>query len=184
MSCFGSSGGAEAEARKTCHPVAVHSSYFELYRMRIDRHWLHQKLVAFARAKGLKAAAREFGCSRNTVRKWIRRYKPGKPSSLIEQSRRPKGSPNQISSGLEGQIVKLRRQTGFGAQRLQFEFLLPCSHNTIARVLRQHQLVRPRKKKHITKKATPLSQTPLEALLASSPPIPNTCRISHITGSR
>jgi hypothetical protein len=53
MSCFGSSGGAEAAACKTCHPVPVHSTCFELYRMRTDRHWLHQKLVAFARVNGL-----------------------------------------------------------------------------------------------------------------------------------
>src|SRR5512146_384266 len=125
MSCSCSSGGAGATARKTCHPLAVHSTYFELYRMRTDRHWLHQKLVAFARAQGLKAAAREFGCSRNTARKWLRRHQPGKPSSLQEKSRRPTRSPHQISSGLEGQIVKLRNQTGFGAQRLQYEFLLP-----------------------------------------------------------
>ncbi|MCX8156529.1 MAG: helix-turn-helix domain-containing protein [Verrucomicrobiae bacterium] len=130
----------------------MHSTYFELYRMRTDRHWLHQKLVAFARAHGLKAATREFGCSRNTVRKWIRRYQPGKPSSLAEVSRRPHHCPHQVSPGLEGQIVKLRQQTGFGAQRLQHEFNLPCSHNTIARVLRQRQLVRPRKKKPATKK--------------------------------
>jgi transposase-like protein len=131
---------------------AVHSTYFELYRMRTDRHWLHQKLVAFARSQGLKAAAREFGCSRNTVRKWLRRHQPGRPSSLQELSRRPQSCPHRIASGLEGQIIKLRRQTGFGAERLQHEFALPCSHNAIARVLRQHQLVRPRKKKHVTKK--------------------------------
>jgi len=130
----------------------VHSTYFELYRMRTDRHWLHQKLVAFTRRNGIKAAAREFGCSRNTVRKWRRRYQPGKPSSLAEASRRPKHCPHQTSCGLEGQIVKLRRQTGFGAERLQHEFHLPCSHNAIARILRQHQLTRPRKKKHVTKK--------------------------------
>ena len=135
-----------------CHPRRVHSTYFELYRMRTDRHWLHQKLVCFARAKGLKAAAREFGCSRNTVRKWLRRYQPGKPSSLAEQSRRPTACPHQISSALEGQIVKLRQQTGFGAERLKQEFALPCSHNAIARIIRQRGLARPRKKKPATKK--------------------------------
>ncbi|MBP7826033.1 MAG: helix-turn-helix domain-containing protein [Verrucomicrobia bacterium] len=71
-------------------------------------------LVASARAHGLKAAAREFGCSRNTVRKWLRRYQPGKPSALRERSRRLKRSPNQIPKGLEGQIVKRRHQTSFG----------------------------------------------------------------------
>jgi transposase len=139
-------------ARQSCHPPAVHSTYFELYRMRTDRHGLHQKLVSFARTHGVKVTAREFGCSRNTVRKWLRRYQPGKPSSLQELSRRPDHCPHQTPCGLEGQIVKLRRQTGFGAQRLQHEFALPCSHNAIARILRQHQLGRPRKKKPATKK--------------------------------
>ena len=143
---------AERPQPPLCHLPRVHSTYFELYRMRTDRHWLHQKLVAFARSHGLKAATREFGCSRNTVRKWIRRYQPGQPSSLREQSRRPRHCPHQIPAGLEGQIVKLRRQTGFGAQRLHHEFHLPCSHNAIARVLRQRHLVRPRKKKPATKK--------------------------------
>jgi len=152
MSCCASSGGGAAAARKTCHPRVVHSTYFELYRMRTDRHWLHQKLVAFARGNGLKAAAREFGCSRNTVRKWLRRWVPGKPSSLQEHSRRPSHCPHQTGASLQGQIVKLRRQTGFGAQRLRHEFALPCSHNAIARILRHHQLVRPRKKKPAAKK--------------------------------
>jgi len=130
----------------------VHSTYFELYRMRTDRHWLHQKLLAFTRTHGIKAATREFGCARNTVRKWLRRYEPGQPSSLRELSRRPKRSPNRISAGLEGQIVKLRLQTGFGAERLHHEFALACSHNAIARVLRQHRLTRPRKRKPTTKR--------------------------------
>ncbi len=151
MSCSCSSGGAGAAARHGAYPPAVHSTYYELYRVKTDRHWLHQKLVAYARQHGLKAASRAFGADRNTVRKWLRRYQPGKPSSLQEQSRRPHHCPHQLPSGLEGQIVKLRRKTGFGAERLQHEFALPCSHNAIARVLRQRQLVRPRKKKPATK---------------------------------
>ncbi len=143
---------AERSSAQTCHSLGVHSTYFELYRMRTDRHWLHQKLVAFARINGLKAAAREFGCSRNTVRKWWRRYEPGKPSALAERSRRPRHCPHQIPQGLEGQIVKLRQQTGFGAQRLRQEFALPCRHNAIARVLRNRHLLGPRKKKPATKK--------------------------------
>jgi transposase len=139
-------------ARILCPALAVHSTYFELYRMGTNRHFLHQKLVAFARTHGLKAAARAFACSRNTVRKWLRRFVPGKPSSLQEKSRRPHHCPHQTSSALTGQIVKLRHQTGFGAERLQHEFALPVSHNAIARILRQHALTRPRKKKPATKR--------------------------------
>ena len=120
--------------------------------MRTDRHWLHQKVVSHARAHGIKAAAREFGCSRNTVRKWTRRAVPGKPSSLAEKSRAPKHCPHKTSAGLEGQIVKLRKRTRFGAERLVREFDLKVSHNAVARIIRQHGLTRPRKKKPAVKK--------------------------------
>jgi integrase/transposase-like protein len=130
----------------------VHSRYFELYRMKTDRHWLHQKLVGHARQHGIKDAARVFGCSRNTVRKWWRRYQPGKPSSLAERSRRPHRCPHQTPSPLEGVVVRLRRQTGFGAERLKMEFALLLGVSAIQRIVRAHGLVRPRPKKHARKK--------------------------------
>ena len=120
--------------------------------MRTDRHWLHQKVVTHAREHGIKATAREFGCSRNTVRKWLRRAVPGKPSSLAEKSRAPKRCPHKTSAGLEGQIVKLRKRTGFGAERLVHEFDLKVSHNAVARIIRRHGLTRARKKKPAVKK--------------------------------
>jgi transposase len=130
----------------------MHSAYFELYRMKTDRHWLHQKLLAHARAHGIKDAARSFGCSRNTVRKWLRRHQPGRPSSLAELSKRPHRCPHQTSSAHEGIVVRLRRQSGFGAERLKREFRLQPSVGAIKRILRQHDLVRPRPKKHARKK--------------------------------
>ena len=53
---------------------------------------------------------------------------------------------------MEGLILRLRRQTGFGAQRLKHQFHLPCSHNAIAPILRARQLTRPRKRKPAAKK--------------------------------
>jgi len=79
--------------------------------MKTDRRWLRQKLLAFANANGLKAAVRQFGCSHSTVRKWVRRHRPGKPSSLAERSRRPKHCPRQTPAGLEGLIVRLCRRS-------------------------------------------------------------------------
>ena len=79
--------------------------------MKTDRRWLRQKLLAFAKANGLKAAARQFGCFHNTVRKWVRRHRPGKPSSLAERSRCSKHCPRQTPAGLEGLIVRPRRRS-------------------------------------------------------------------------
>lgn len=120
--------------------------------MKGDAYLLRQRLIAFAREHGIKAANRAFGCSRNTVRKWLRRVVSGKPSTLKEQSRRPHHSPNQTSRRVERQVVHLKKETGFGAERLKEEFDLPCSVGAIKRIARQHKLVLPRKKKHKTKK--------------------------------
>jgi len=121
--------------------------------MKADRYLLRQKIVAYARERGLKATARAFGCSRNTVRTWWRRYRPGKPSSLAEHSKRPRHCPHQTASSVEGLVVQLRRRTGFGAERLKMEFQIPCSVGAIKRIIRQRGLVRPRKKKSQTKQS-------------------------------
>jgi len=130
----------------------VNIPYYELYRMRVDRYVLRQKIVAQARQQGVKATARAFGCSRNTVRRWVRRYRPGQPSSLAERSRRPHRCPQQTSPAVTGLVVRLRRQTGFGAERLKMEFQIPCSVGAIKRIIRQHGLVRARKNKSQTKR--------------------------------
>jgi transposase-like protein len=126
--------------------------YWEIYQMKGERHVLRQRMVSHAREHGIKATCRTFGCSRSTVRKWLRRYQPGRPSTLRELSRKPRHCPHQTSSAVEGLVVRLRKQTGYGAERLKMEFEIPCSVGAIARILRQHKLLRARKKKPQTKK--------------------------------
>ncbi len=48
--------------------------------------------------------------------------------------------------------MRLRHQTGFGAERLKRECHIPCGTSAIARILRSCGLVRPRKRKHKTKR--------------------------------
>ena len=131
----------------------MHLKYWTVYQMNGKRHILRQRVVAWARIHGLKAAARDFGCSRNTVRKWVRRYDPRRPASLRELSRRPRRCPHQTPAAVEGVVIRLRKQSGYGAERLKQEFDIPCSAGAIGRILRQRNLVRPRKKKPQTKKA-------------------------------
>jgi len=126
--------------------------YYEIYRMKAERYILHQKLIEYARQHGIKAAARFFGCSRNTVRKWVRRYQPQKPSSINELSRRPHHSPNKTPLSQEREAIAIRKATGFGAERIRDEFGVQCSAGALKRIFRQHGLVKRRKKKTQTKK--------------------------------
>lgn len=127
-------------------------TYMECMHMKADLFAVRCKLITFAKHHGIKAAAREFGCSRNTVRKWLRRAVPRKPSSIRELSRAPKSCPHRIPETLEKKICNARVRTGFGAERLQRTYDLPASKGTVYRVFKTHGLVVERKKKHKTKK--------------------------------
>ena len=93
--------------------------------MKGERSRLRQRVVADARRMGIKATVREHGCSRNTVRKWLRRDVPGCSPALKGLSRAPKSCPHKTPADVEAEVVRLRRMTGYGAERLKREFNPP-----------------------------------------------------------
>ncbi len=110
---------------------------------------LRYRLAMAAQQAGIRAAARQLACARNTVRKWLRRYQDQGKAGLREQSRRPRHIPHQTSPAIERQVLAVRRRIPcFGPRRLKRDFDLPCSTGAIARILRQHALTRSRKKPH------------------------------------
>jgi len=108
---------------------------------------LRYRIVQSALQHGIRAAARAFGCSRNTVRKWLRRYQQeGKPG-LKPRSRAPHRIPHKTPQELEQRVLAARDSIPcFGPQRLKDEFALPCSTGAIGRILRQNGRSRRRKK--------------------------------------
>ena len=62
-------------------------------------------------------ACREFGISRKTGYKWLRRARqqPGLP--LADRSRRPRSSPRRTADELEQQILAVRDRYGWGGAR-------------------------------------------------------------------
>jgi transposase len=77
---------------------------------------LRHHLVQCARKEGIRAAARQYSCSRNTVRKWLRR---SQDHSFEELSRVPRRSPAKTAADLEQAVVAARKQTGYGPHRLK-----------------------------------------------------------------
>jgi transposase InsO family protein len=92
-------------------------------------------------------ACREFGVSRKTGYKWLRRARqqPGLP--LADQSRRPRSSPGRTAAELEQQILEVRDRYGWGGRKIH-AFLasrgltLP-SRQTVQHVLQRHGRVSP-----------------------------------------
>ncbi|MGN6764345.1 MAG: FCD domain-containing protein [Rhizobiaceae bacterium] len=84
----------------------------------------------------------EFGISRPTLRKWLRRYDEFGVAGLEPQSRRPTHSPNRKVFEREAALIlDLRRTRGLGIHRLRQELKeshgIDLSSDTILKVLRR-----------------------------------------------
>lgn len=113
-----------------------------------SRFALRLELVRYAQDKGIREAARTFGCSRNTVRCWLRRHEAQGAGGLVDQSRAPKRIPHKASVELEQHVEACRKRAPcMGPRRLKHEFDLPLGKNAIGRILREKELVRRRRRK-------------------------------------
>ena len=123
--------------------------YFDLVREMKNAYNHRLRLVESAKQRGIKPTARLFATTVPTVRKWLRRYQQGGPSSLVERSRAPHHQPRKTPPPLEQQLVELRRTLPtFGARRLIGEFDLPISHRALERIWRAHHLMIKRRRKY------------------------------------
>ncbi len=110
------------------------------------------EMVKYAKKFGISAAARVFGTTRVTVRKWVRRF-DGSLGSLEDASRAPKCRPNKLSPEDEREIMELREKfPRWGANRIKAQFGLRFSTKTIYRVWREAGLLKKPKRKRIRKK--------------------------------
>ncbi|MDR2512581.1 MAG: helix-turn-helix domain-containing protein [Puniceicoccales bacterium] len=75
-----------------------------------DKFSLHHELVRHALSNGIRACARQFGCSRNTVREWLRRWRAG-DHTLTDRSRRPLNQPARTKPALEKLVIAARKKT-------------------------------------------------------------------------
>jgi len=134
------------------HPLTY---YEQIIKMpdKSDKFDLRLRIVKSAIDIGVKPAARLFDTTPKTVRKWVKRYKQERLSGLNELTRIPHNCPHRTSAVLERKIIEIRRRYPFmGAERLKRMHSLPCSHSAIGRILRDHDLIKPRRKKHKRKK--------------------------------
>jgi transposase InsO family protein len=53
--------------------------------------------------------ARRYGVARQTVHRWIARYRGGGLGALADRSHRPKGCPHQMPAAIEARVLEIRR---------------------------------------------------------------------------
>lgn len=93
-------------------------------------------------AWSMDQASRAAGVSRQTARKWIKRFSTEGEAGLLDRSSRPRQSPRKLPESREQLLVELRRKHRLTALALAELTAIPRS--TVGRVLRRHRLSRSR----------------------------------------
>lgn len=130
-----------------------HYNYYDIMRKSKDNRVLRRQMVLYAQQNGIKPAMRHFKTSRNTVRKWLRRWQESGYEGLQDFSRRPHSSPNEVPEDEKEMLVKLKETyKRMGADQIKVKEDLQRSARTIRKVWREKGVSsRKRRKKHETK---------------------------------
>lgn len=104
-------------------------------------------VMAMRGEASVSEVCRQFGVSRKTGHKWLRRYEAsGTLCGLDELSRRPHHSPGQTSEAVEARVVALRQAYGWGGRKLQNLLRkegISVGVATVDRIIRRRGLVGP-----------------------------------------
>jgi transposase len=126
---------------------------YDMVRNSKDSRLVRFRMCRYTVRYGVKPTARHFGTTVKTVRKWLSRWDGESLEGLEDRSRAPRSCPHRIAGEVEERIVVLRTMLPtWGARRLKRDFDLLCSEQAIARVLRQHGLIKKRRRKHQKKR--------------------------------
>ena len=124
--------------------------YYDILRDSSNPFNTRVKMVQHSFQFGISEAARAFGTTRDTVRKWKRLYEQQGTKGLSNRSRAPKKIPHKTSKTVEAVILQHRdRLPSWGPIRLKEDFDLPVSTGAIYRVLKQNGRIKKYQRKYM-----------------------------------
>ena len=114
----------------------------EYFKLRIKGHSNNQcRKIIFSKF--------EFEVSKRTLQRWTKKLN-GNEWDLKDKSRRPKTIHYKIHSDIEKEVIKLRKQTGWGANKIS-QFVKEISESSVKRILNKNHLTKsnPNRKKRL-----------------------------------
>lgn len=124
-------------------------AYREVYRMTTAKARMGL-IETYKKTGSISATAREWHCSRQTVRKWLERYAAEGEAGLCDRPRRPHHSPRQTDPNLEQAVLQAWQETHYGRRRLALLLRaqgIEISPHTVRHILRRHVPPQPRKRR-------------------------------------
>jgi len=99
------------------------------------------KGFSYSQCKKILKGRFNYGVSRRTLQRWIKRLDSGN-WDLLDKSRKPLRVHTKITSEIEDKVISLRKKTGWGDEKLYLHLPnLGISQISIYRILRKHKLV-------------------------------------------
>ena len=128
-------------------------TYYSIMRKSKDKRQLRYQMVISVEKHGIKKTVEYFKTTRNTVRKWYRRWIKYGYKGLEELSRRPHTSPMATPSEERKKLVKLKKKyKRIGADTIKVIEDIAISAKTMRKIWREEGISsRKRRKKHVTK---------------------------------
>ncbi|MFH1766696.1 MAG: hypothetical protein ABH826_01230, partial [Patescibacteria group bacterium] len=98
-------------------------------------------LATFLQCGSIKQTAREWQCSKNTVKLALAKRKK---HDLLDASRAPKQPRNKVPPKVEELVCTVRKSTGYGKRRLQGELFdqygICLPESTIGKILKRNNV--------------------------------------------
>ena len=128
-------------------------TYYSIMRKSKDKKQIRYQMVISVEKYGIKKTVEYFKTTKNTVRKWWRRWIEYGYKGLEELSKRPHYSPMAIPQEERQKLVKLKKKyKRIGADTIKVIEDIPISVRTMRKIWRQEGVSsRKRRKKHVTK---------------------------------
>jgi transposase len=109
---------------------------------------LRLQMVTRAQGTNISEAARFYGTTRLTVRKWLKRYLRHGLDGLKDIKKTPKHIPHKLKTEDEARIIDLRqRHPRWGPMRLIERYHVKGSNSSVNRVMKQNDLIKPKKRR-------------------------------------
>ena len=105
----------------------------EFFKLRIKHH-------SYSQCRKILLAQFGYETTTRTLQRWNQRLNKTE-WDLSDKSKRPKIIHYKITSEIEKQIILIKTQTGWGAEKI--EDVIHIGHTTINKILNKHELTKP-----------------------------------------
>jgi putative transposase len=87
----------------------------------------------------------KFEVTNRTLKRWMSKLDSVDDWDLKDKSRKPKTIHRKITPEIKERVISLRNKTGFGAEKI--ETFVNIGHTSINKILKEHKLTEPTKRK-------------------------------------